>query len=54
VKDKMVPFICLASPFLTYLANYIALESFGFDFGFSLLILNGCITFTGLYFFKKK
>jgi SSS family solute:Na+ symporter len=54
VKDKMVPFICLASPFLTYLANYIALESFGFDFGFSLLILNGCITFTGLYFFKRK
>jgi SSS family solute:Na+ symporter len=54
VKDKMVPFICLASPFLTYFANYVALKSFGFDFGFSLLILNGCITFTGLYFFKKK
>jgi SSS family solute:Na+ symporter len=54
VKDKMVPFICLISPFLTYFTNYIALESFGFDFGFSLLILNGCITFTGLYFFKRK
>ena len=54
VKDKMVPFICLASPFLTYLANYLALESFGFDFGFSLLILNGFITFLGLSIFRQK
>tara|TARA_R110002049_G_scaffold82223_6_gene209285 strand:- start:1159 stop:2592 length:1434 start_codon:yes stop_codon:yes gene_type:complete len=54
VKDKMVPFICLASPFLTYLVNYLALESFGFDFGFSLLILNGFITFLGLSIFRQK
>jgi SSS family solute:Na+ symporter len=54
VKDKMVPFICLISPFLTYFLNYVALETVGFDFGFSLLILNGCITFIGLYFFKRK
>jgi SSS family solute:Na+ symporter len=54
VKDKMVPFICLASPFLTYLVNYLALTTVGFDFGFSLLILNGLITFIGLYLFKKK
>ena len=54
VKDKMVPFICLISPFLTYFLNYVALETVGFDFGFSLLILNGCITFAGLYFFKRK
>lgn len=53
VKDKMVPFICLASPFLTYFVNYLALEYAGFDFGFSLLILNGFITFLGLYLFKK-
>ena len=54
VKDKMVPFICLISPFITYFLNYVALETVGFDFGFSLLILNGCITFAGLYFFKRK
>jgi SSS family solute:Na+ symporter len=54
VKDKMVPFICLASPFLNYLLNYLALTTVGFDFGFSLLILNGLITFIGLYLFKKK
>ena len=54
VKDKMVPFICLASPFLTFSINYIALEYIGFDFSFSLLILNGLLTFIGLYIFKRK
>ena len=54
VKDKMVPFICLASPFLTFSINYLALEYIGFDFGFSLLILNGLVTFIGLYIFKRK
>ena len=54
VKDKMVPFICLASPFLTFSVNYLALECIGFDFGFSLLILNGLLTFIGLYLFKRK
>jgi SSS family solute:Na+ symporter len=54
VKDKMVPFICLASPFLTFSINYVALEYIGFDFGFSLLILNGLLTFIGLYVFKRK
>ena len=54
VKDKMVPFICLVSPFLTFSVNYLALEYIGFDFGFSLLILNGLVTFIGLYIFKKN
>jgi len=54
VKDKMVPFICLVSPFLTFSVNYLALEYIGFDFGFSLLILNGLLTFIGLYIFKKN
>ena len=54
VKDKMVPFICLVSPFLTFSVNYLALEYIGFDFGFSLLILNGLVTFIGLYIFKRK
>ena len=52
VKDKTVPFICIASPFLTYLVNYLCLHYFNFDFGFALLILNGCITFIGLRIFK--
>jgi SSS family solute:Na+ symporter len=52
VKDKAVPFICFASPFLTYLVSFLCLNYFNFDFGFALLILNGFITFMGLSLFK--
>ena len=52
VKDKAVPLLCIASPFLTFLVNYLCLHFFNFDFGFALLILNGSITFIGLLIFK--
>jgi Na+/proline symporter len=54
VKDKAVPFICFASPFLTYLVNFLCLHYFNFDFGFALLILNGLITLIGLSLFKIR
>jgi SSS family solute:Na+ symporter len=54
VKDKAVPFICFASPFLTYLVSFLCLNYFNFDFGFALLILNGFITFIGLSLFKIR
>jgi solute:Na+ symporter, SSS family len=54
VKDKAVPIICLASPFITYFVNFTCLKYFNFDFGFALLILNGLITYLGLYLFKIK
>ena len=53
VKDKAVPILCLLSPFITYFLNIICLNYFSFDFGFALLIVNGLITFIGLYLFKK-
>lgn len=54
VKDKMVPVVCLLSPIFTYIINLIFLEAFRFDFGFALLIVNGFITFTGLFSIKKS
>jgi Na+/proline symporter len=54
VKDKAVPFICFASPFLTYLVSFLCLYYFNFDFGFALLILNGLITLIGLSLFKIR
>jgi Na+/proline symporter len=48
VKDKLVPIIAISSPILCYILNiYI-------PFGFELLILNGLITFTGLYLIRKN
>ena len=54
VKDKAVPFICLSSPILTYLASYLSVTYLSFDFGFALLVVNGLITFIGLWLFKRK
>lgn len=53
VKDKAVPFICIAAPILTFLTNYITIEFFAFDFEFFVLVLNGFYTFVGLRLFKN-
>ena len=47
VKDRFVPIIAILSPTICYILQlYI-------PFGFELLILNGLITFVGLYFIKS-
>jgi Na+/proline symporter len=53
VKDRVVPFICIIAPVLTFLTNYFTIQNFGFDFEFFVLVLNGFYTFIGLYIFRK-
>jgi Na+/proline symporter len=55
VKDKFVPIVCLASPILSYIisSNSEALL-WGYKFGFEILILNGLITFLGLFLISKE
>ena len=48
VKDRWVPLVAVLSPVICYLLTlYI-------PFGFELLILNGFITFIGLYILKRE
>ncbi|RYC70388.1 MULTISPECIES: sodium:solute symporter [Spirosoma] len=50
VLDWVVPFICLASPVLTYIVNENSAAWFnGYQFGFERLLLNGLFTFVGLW-----
>ncbi|MAD59095.1 MAG: sodium:solute symporter [Flammeovirgaceae bacterium] len=54
IEDKYSTIVCVISPFLSYLINIYSQEIlFGYIFGFEILILNGLITFTGLYLIKK-
>jgi len=46
VQDRLVPYIAILSPFACWLLNYLT----GNAFGFELLIINGTITFTGMWF----
>ncbi|EJF08261.1 Na+/solute symporter [Pontibacter sp. BAB1700] len=50
VRDRFVPAICLVAPMLTYLISANSAEWFnGYTFGFEVLILNGFLTFVGLW-----
>jgi SSS family transporter len=55
VKDKWVPLICFLSPIVSYLLNQNSAALFGgFKFGFLILVVNGLLTFIGLYFLKTE
>ncbi len=54
VKDKLVLAVCLLSPAISYLLDSNSAEWFGgFVFGFSILIVNGALTFLGLLLIGK-
>ena len=55
VKDKLVPIICIISPIICFFLNKYSMQIFnGYKIGFELIILNGLITFIGLWLIKRK
>jgi Na+/proline symporter len=55
VKDKVTPAIAILSPVICFFLSKYSVELFnGYKFGFELLLLNGLLTFVGLYIFSKK
>ncbi|MFC4721107.1 sodium:solute symporter [Geojedonia litorea] len=54
VKDKLVPFIAILSPILSYIISVNSLKWLGFEFGFFILILNGALTFLGLILIRRQ
>jgi Na+/proline symporter len=54
VNDKLVPYICLLSPALTYLISENSKTLFfGYVFDNELIIINALITYIGLYLISK-
>ena len=53
-NDKLIPFIALASPLLSYGLNVWLTISFQYPLGYELLMINGMITFVGIYFSSLK
>ena len=49
VNDRLVPYIAVVSPVLCYAIDYGVGQSTGYHFGYELLMLNGLLTFLGLY-----
>ncbi len=55
VRDRFVPWVALVSPVICYVLSEFSEYLFnGYKFGFELLIVNGMITFVGLFIFKKS
>ena len=48
-NDTFVPYICIISPLLCYLLDLISQHFWGYRFGYELLMLNGLLTFAGLW-----
>ena len=53
-NDSIVPYICIASPLICYAINMIALHFWNYHFGYELLMLNGLLTFLGLWLTKQR
>ena len=47
--DRFVPYICIASPLLCFALNYLAKQYAGYTFGYEMLMINGGLTFAGLW-----
>jgi Na+/proline symporter len=55
VNDKLVPVICVISPILSYILSSNSEAWFeGYKFGIEILIVNGMITFLGLWLISKS
>lgn len=55
VKDKYVIWICLATPLISFILNKNSAAWFnGLEFGFTILAVNGLLTFLGLLFISNS
>ena len=54
VRPSLVPFIAIASPLLCYGLNLLATNCLGYQFGYELLMLNGALTFLGLWLISGR
>jgi len=53
VRDRLTPFIAVISPLICFfLSSYSEVLLNGYKFGFELLLVNGLLTFIGLYLFS--
>ena len=48
-NDRLVPYICIASPMICYALDTAAQHLWHYHFGYELLMLNGLLTFAGLW-----
>ena len=53
VKDRCVPYIAIISPVICFAIETITRQTTGYEFGYELLMVNGLLTFVGLFLCRK-
>lgn len=53
-RDKYVPYICIASPLICFVIDYLIKQYTGYVFSYEMLMINGGITFAGLWLTPPK
>ena len=53
-NDRLVPFICVMSPFICFFLNKLLGITINYQFGYELLIVNAFFVLMGLLIFSKK
>lgn len=55
VRDRGVPLVCILSPLLSVLIDFNSVAWLnGYKFGFEILLVNGALTYLGLWLLRKK
>ena len=53
-QERFVPFVAVASPVVCGVVDYVTSAATGYEFGYELLMLNGLLTFAGLWVISKS
>ncbi|MGC9151567.1 MAG: sodium:solute symporter [Microbacter sp.] len=53
VRDRWMPYVAVLSPLFCFLLDRLSQTFFHFGFGFTLLIVNGLFTFTGMWLLRQ-
>jgi Na+/proline symporter len=53
VRDKVVPLVAISSPLTCYGLNVLSTNIFNYALGYELLMINGLITFLGMWVFSN-
>ena len=54
VNDRIVPYVAVASPLLCYALDRLVETTTGYRFGYEMLMINGLLTFSGLWLSGSK
>lgn len=53
-KDRYIPYIAIASPLVCAVLDYVSQHYWAYSFGYELLMLNGLLTYAGMWLFRQE